>query len=76
MARIAGIQTKKNSKGEITHVTIDVRKHKEAVPYLTKIGAIENDKFEKEWNETTNMTVEDARKSTLAYIDDLWKMKK
>jgi hypothetical protein len=76
MARIAGIQTKKNSKGEITHVTIDVRKHKQAVPFLTQIGALEEDDFEREWNDPANMTIEEAKAKSLAHIDALWDRKK
>lgn len=72
MARIAGIQTKKNTKGVITHVTIDLRRHKEALPFLEQIGALERDDFEEKWNDPTNMTPQEARQSTLEHVRSLW----
>jgi hypothetical protein len=33
MAAVAGVTTKKNIKGQITHVTVDVRKHKDLCLY-------------------------------------------
>jgi len=69
-----GIETKLNKKGEITHITIDVKKHKDIIPLLTEKGFIEEDDFDKEWNNPTNMTLEEAKRKTLAYIDSLpWK---
>ncbi len=50
MPRIAGVATQKNTKGEITHITIDVKKHKEFVaPMLAQLGVKEKTKFEKDW---------------------------
>lgn len=73
MVKKAGVQIKKNSKGEITHITIDVRKHKEALPFLNKIGVIEDD-FEKDWNSSDYLTVEEAKAQTLEFISKLpWK---
>ena len=40
-------------------------------PYLTQQGLIVEDDFDKEWNDPTNLTIEEARANTLAYIDTL-----
>jgi hypothetical protein len=70
MSRIAGIVTEKNAKGEITYVTINVKKHKAAImPFLENIGVVSKPKVEKkEW-----LTVEEARALSLKHIDELWK---
>lgn len=46
MAKIAGVTQKKNAKGEVTAVLIDLKKHG---PALKKIGLIEKTQFEKEF---------------------------
>lgn len=61
MPRIAGIATKKNTKGEITHVTINVEKHREVItPMLYELGVIVKTKFQKECESA--ITLEDFRK--------------
>jgi hypothetical protein len=65
MPRIAGVVTEKNAKGEITFVTINVKKHRETImPVLEQMGVVEK----KEW-----LTVEEARKLSLKHLDELWK---
>lgn len=50
MARIAGITTKKDTKGNITKVTIDVKTHRGILgPLLEELAAKDNNAFEKEW---------------------------
>lgn len=50
MPRIAGVTTEKNAKGEITYVTINVKKHKETImPFLEQIGVVEKGKFMQEF---------------------------
>jgi hypothetical protein len=72
MPRIAGVATQKNTKGEITHITIDVKKHKEFVaPMLAQLGVKENIKFEKDWER--EISIEEARKRSLHFIDKMWK---
>jgi hypothetical protein len=72
MPRIAGVATQKNTKGEITHVTIDVKKHKEFVePMLAQLGVKEKTKFEKDWER--GISIEEARKRSLNFIDKMWK---
>jgi hypothetical protein len=72
MPRIAGVATKKNTKGEITHITIDVKKHKEFVaPMLAQLGVKEKSKFEKDWER--GISIEEARKRSLQFIDKMWK---
>jgi hypothetical protein len=72
MPRIAGVDTQKNTKGEITHLTIDVKKHKEfVVPMLAQLGVKEKTKFEKDWER--GISIEEARKRSLNFIDKMWK---
>ncbi len=40
MSGISGVITKTNSKGQLTHITIDVRKHQEAIRVLKELGLI------------------------------------
>lgn len=73
MTRVAGITTKKNSKGKITHVTIDVRKHKEAIePFLEKLGVIEKSELQNKLENQKWLTVEELRESLLKKVDELW----
>jgi len=52
MAKIAGITTTKNAKGEIETVTINMKKHGKAfAPILKEMGVIEQTQFEKECQE-------------------------
>jgi hypothetical protein len=72
MPRIAGVATQKNTKGEITHLTIDVKKHKEFVaPMLAQLSVKEKTKFEKDWER--GISIEEARKNTHDFIRKMWK---
>lgn len=72
MARISGVTTKKDEKGNITHIIINVKKHKQAVPLLKEMGLMEKSQFEKECEDA--ITIEEARKHTHDFIRDLpWK---
>lgn len=74
MSRVAGIATLENAKGEITHVTIDVKKHREVMtPILYQLGIIEESKFMKDFE--NGLTIEEARKSSHEFIKELWKRK-
>jgi hypothetical protein len=74
MAAIAGISTKKNIKGELTHITVDVRKHKEVIPMFNEIGLLPKSDFQKRCEE--GVSIEEARKQSLKFIDELWNKKK
>jgi hypothetical protein len=72
MARIAGVTTKKDAGGNITHVTINVKKHKQAIPVLKEMGLMEKTRFEKECEDA--ITIEEARSHTHEFIRNLpWK---
>ena len=72
MPRIAGVATQKNSKGEITHLTIDVKKHKDIVaPLLEQLGVKTTSKFEKDWER--GITLEEFRKNMHKRTKELWK---
>ncbi len=43
MARIAGIQIEKDSKGHLTYARINLKKHKDLFPYLEQKGVIEEE---------------------------------
>lgn len=72
MARIAGIATKKNTKGEITHVTINVKKHRDVVtPMLYELGVLEKTEFQQECERA--ISLEDFRGKMHSRINKLWK---
>ncbi|MEO7309718.1 MAG: hypothetical protein ABIX01_04925 [Chitinophagaceae bacterium] len=72
MARIAGVATQKDTRGNITHITIDLKKHKEAVPVLKELGLMEKTQFEKECEGA--ITLEEFKQGLLDHIDSLpWK---
>ena len=43
MALIPGIQIEKDSKGRPTYARINLKKRKDALPYLKQVGAIEEE---------------------------------
>jgi len=52
MARIAGIKFEKDTKGNNRYVRIDLKKFSSDItPFLEKVGAIEQDDFERRWAE-------------------------
>ena len=72
MPRIAGVATQKNTKGEITHLTIDVKKHKDIVaPLLEQLGVKFKSKFEEDWQR--GVSLEEARKNSHDFIRKMWK---
>ena len=77
MARVAGITTEKDSKGNISKVTFDLKKHRaEVMPLLIKLGAVEEDDFEKEWKKAkeTGLTLEEFKTEMLKTIRSwVWK---
>jgi len=77
MARIAGIKFEKDTKGNNRYVRIDLKKFSSDItPFLEKVGAIEQDDFERRWAE--GMTIEEAKEQMRQFIDnhDYWKNKK
>ena len=81
MTRIAGISTQTNSKGIVTKITVDLKKHPKAKEALTQIGLIaksnedlEREAFYKEFNDPTNLTLDELQESMLKHLDTLpWK---
>jgi hypothetical protein len=71
MAAIAGITTKKNVKGELTHITVDVRKHKEVIPMFNEIGLLPKTDFQKRCEQ--GVTVDEARQHSINHIRSIWK---
>ena len=73
MAQVAGIVTKKNTKGEITHVTVGIKKHKEKfLPIFTEMGVIKKTKFQERCEGA--LSVEEFKESMIKFVKDLpWK---
>lgn len=72
MARIAGIATTKNTRGEITHVTFNVKKHQQVIPLLVELGVITKTAFEKECENA--LGVDEARAQSIEFVKSLpWK---
>jgi hypothetical protein len=72
MSRIAGIVTEKNAKGEITYVTINVKKHKAAImPFLENVGVVEKTKFMQEFDKA--ISVKKGFGFIKKHIEDTWK---
>ena len=72
MARIAGIATTKNTRGEITHVTFNLKKHQQVMPLLVDLGVFPKTAFKKECESA--ISVEDARARTKEFVKSLpWK---
>ena len=67
MARIAGITTNKDFKGNIKKVTFDFKKHEVQLrPILEKLGVIEEDEFDKDFREGT--PIEIAHQELLEHV--------
>ena len=76
MAALAGVKTIKNLRGEVTHITIDVKKHKDKMGKLKEMGLVPKSKFIKEWDDAIAngaKTVAQSEKDMLKYIKELWK---
>jgi hypothetical protein len=72
MSTVSGITTKKNARGQITHVTVDVRKHKEVIPMFNEIGLMPKTKFQEQCEKGT--LLEEARQELLAHVRSFpWK---
>ncbi len=73
MAAIAGITTKKNSQGKLTHVTVDVRKHTQVIPIFEEIGLIPKTDFQKRCEDA--ISVEEFRTQLHKRLKELWDSK-
>jgi hypothetical protein len=72
MAAIAGITIKKNTCGQITHITVGVRKRKEVIPMFNEIGLMPKTKFQEECEKGTPASV--ARQELIAHVRSFpWK---
>jgi hypothetical protein len=72
MAAIAGVTTKKNAQGKITHETVDVRKHKEVIPMFNEIGLMPRTMFQLQCEKGTPL--EEAMQELLAHVRSFpWK---
>jgi hypothetical protein len=65
-----GISTQTDTNGEVTHITIDLIKHREAIPALEALGFIEKRTFEERFDNA--LTIEEARELTNQHIRHLF----
>ncbi len=71
MIDIKGIETQTNSEGEITHLTIDVEKHKHIVaPILEQLALSEKEKFDAKWK--SGISPEQLKENLHKRIEKLW----
>jgi hypothetical protein len=71
MVSIDGIDTKINNKGEITHLTIDVEKHKNIVaPLLERLALSEKEQFDEKWK--NGISPEQLKENLHKRIEKLW----
>lgn len=71
MPKIAGVATQKNAMNEITHVTINMKKHGATFnPILKEMGVIEKTQFEKDWEQS--ISLEDFENKVLTHVRSLW----
>lgn len=82
MQTTAGVTTQTNNKGVLTKITVDLKKHPEAIKALSEIGLIskstedlEREAFYKKVNNPANWSPEAARQSSLNKVRELWKTK-
>lgn len=73
MASIAGVTTRKDDNGMLTHVTVDLKKHPEALSLLKQIGLIGKNEYKQENEQSEWLTVEEAKVLSLKHIDEIWK---
>jgi hypothetical protein len=72
MPQIAGVTTKKNVKGEITHVTINVKKHEAVItPVLEEMGVLKKMSFQERYEKA--YTIEQMKQMTLTHLRSIWK---
>ena len=50
MAKIAGVTNIRNAKGELTHIRIDVKKHKDKMVMLKEMGLVPKTKILQSWD--------------------------
>ena len=74
MARIAGVKTERDSQGNLASITINLKKHPEAVEALKGVGLIGKSALQQEIEENPEkfMTVEELRERLHKTIEELW----
>ena len=71
MPDVAGITTQKDSTGNLTYVTINVEKHREAImPILHRLGVVEKSQFDRDCENA--ISVDELRQSLHNKIYAVW----
>ena len=70
MPAISGVATKRTSKGKLTHITIDVRKHQQAIPVLKQLGLVPKTQFDIDCE--NGETLEESKAAVLAAIKEYY----
>jgi hypothetical protein len=74
MQSLADIATKKSSQEKITNTSMDLSKHKQEITRLKKKSALPKTDFQIRCEQ--GVSIEEARKQTHDFIEELWKRKK
>ena len=71
MTKLAGISLRKNTEGHITHITIEVDKHKELMqPLLKQLGIDEETETEQKYSNA--LSLKESLQSTIELVDKLF----
>lgn len=70
MARIAGIKTTKDAKGNLASITINTKKHPQAVEVLQKIGLVAKSDIEKELEGKKWVTLNELEETLQATVKE------
>lgn len=72
MTRIAGVSTQTNSKGMVTKITVDLKRHPLAKELLAGVGLIKETNAEKMIRTGNYTSIEEARKQNIDHLKKLW----
>ena len=66
MEMMDGVSIQKNENGDLAYITIDLQRHKEALPVLTALGLVRQTQFDVDFKKA--LTIDEAEQITLERI--------
>ena len=66
MKTAEGVSIQKNESGDFAYITIDLIKHKEALPALTALGLVQQSQFDVDFEKA--LSIDEAEQITLERI--------
>lgn len=66
METVEGVSIQKNENGDLAYITIDLLRHKEALPALTALGLVQQSQFDIDFEKA--LTIDEAEQITLERI--------